>query len=286
MTTRRSLILGGVAILGFLYATLWALVNHQVFMLFCSFEGAPSSPEALAKMFPLVSGAAWLHRIDLFGGNSLDPSLFPSELMHHYSVRHVCLGLAVAATPLLFLLQRPFTRRWRCVLARSGQALLLVCTILALVLATLSFATYQRRYPKWDRQRDPNILNYHSRYEGMNEDIEVPPSGKGVLLTRDDTDEIHLEMDRRGWFSISGVPLTREQMVAILERRASRCGVPRILLWVDFRCPSRARDELLEIAMLVTDEIYYVVYKGSTPFPDYRAVHHSTPPEFPSPRNP
>ena len=286
MKQKRTIILVSIALLGLLYVFLWGTISRQFHATFWCAGGPSASPEELAQEYPLVSAALWLHRVDFFRSYALEYTYSPREVMPHYFLRHICVALSVSGVAMILLLQRPFTRRKSRRLARVSQIILFISVLLGLALLATSLVGHGRRLPKWDRTRDSNIINFRSQYVGVNADIELPVQSSGLVLIKTAAEDLHLDMDRRGWLSICGVPMSLEQMEGILKARSQmaseRGDSLRLLMWADYRCAASHRAGFLQLATRFSDAIYYVVTNDAEPFPNFLACPHTSPPLFDS----
>jgi biopolymer transport protein ExbD len=114
----------------------------------------------------------------------------------------------------------------------------------------------------------------------MNQDVVVPDSTQGAVLTKSDAEDIHIEVDRRGRVSIAGSMLTRTQLIQIVSTKASQAPPPRFLLWVDYRCKTQDRDPILSLATNISpDNTYLVVREGNHRDMNivHKGLHHNKP---------
>ena len=135
-----------------------------------------------------------------------------------------------------------------------------------------SFVRHERVVPKWDRKRDSNVLQNHYRFEERNEEILLPISTHGTVLTKSALQDVYIEVDKRGELSISGVPATRAQLKAIVDVLAAQPPSPRFLLWMDYRCQPDARDAILSLATNISPEQTFFVVREDSGF-DMNVVH-------------
>jgi len=175
---------------------------------------------------------------------------------------HVALAVLFACA--FVALNRPYVKRWTRRLALLFQTLLALMVLHAGVSIAYSLVRHERVVPKWDRTRDPNVLNNHARFGQMNEAIVVPHSAQGEVLTRSESQDVHIEVDRRGVRGVCSVPLTMAQFAGILEESAKRGTEQRFLLWIDGRCEAEHRDAVLRLLREQGhDSVYFVVHEGN-----------------------
>lgn len=276
---KRTIILSLIALLGVLYAIPWFLALRDANVILTQMPNPPRTPEAFAEQYPILNAVVWLIRIDLFAAvaSGWDPLDMTVEINHH-CLRHVGISMAITWICVILLLHRSYARRWPRALARTAQVLIGILLVLGSVQTALSFIRHERVVPKWDRKRDPNVLQNHYRFENMNQDVVVPDSTHGAVLTKSEFGDFHVEIDKRGWLSISGAQVTKPQLEKILSARAAQAPPPRFLLWVDYRCRAEDRDAILSLATnIAPDQTYFVVREGNHRDMNivYKGLHHN-----------
>jgi hypothetical protein len=279
MMKKRTIVLSTIALLGVLYAVPWFTAARDVNIILTQMPNPPRTPQAFAQEYPVLNAVVWLIRIDLFAtvASVWDPLDMIVEINHH-CIRHFCISIAITLVCVILLLQRRYVKQWSRALARTTQAILGVLLLLGIAQTTHSFIRHERVVPKWDRKRDPNILQNHYRFEEMNQDVIVPDSTQGSILVKSEAEDIHIEVDKRGWLSLSGVPLTRTQLVEIVSAKAAQTPPPRFLLWIDCLCRTVDRDAILSIATNISpDNTYFVVREGNHRDMNivYKGLHHN-----------
>jgi hypothetical protein len=262
---RRNTVLIAIAIVAALYAVPW-LIAYRTANYSLMFEyPRPTTPAEFAAQYPVLNAVLWLIRVDMFAPMQGDVTAlqYAGEINTH-CVRNIALSLAVLATCMVLLLVRPYRKGWSRALVRTAQVLIGTVAVLSLALTTYSLTRHERVVPKWDRTRDTNILNNHSRFGGLNLDILVPESTQGDALSESDLQDIHIGVDIRGRISIAGAMLTRTQLVQIVSAKAAQTPPPRFLLWIDYRCRIQDRDAILSLTTNISpDETYVVVREGN-----------------------
>ncbi len=279
MMKKRTIVLSAIALLGVFYAIPWFLALRDANVILTQMPNPPRTPEAFADQYPILNAVVWLIRIDLFAAvaSGWDPLEMIVEINHH-AIRHVGVSMAITWVCVILLLHRPYAKRWSRALARTAQVLIGILLVLGCAQTVLSFIRHERVVPKWDRKRDPNVLQNHYRFEEMNQDVRVPDSTQGAVLTKSDVTDIHIEVDRRGWASIGGAMLTRTQLAQIVSAKASQAPPPRFLLWVDYRCKNQDRDSILSLATNISpDNTFFVVREGNHRDMNivYKGLHHN-----------
>ena len=262
---RKTKILSAIALLGVLYAVPWLLALRNANVLMWNMGNPPRTPEAFAAQYPVLNVVVWLLRIDLFAAvaSGWDPIEMFNEITHQ-CFRHFAISLMATWGCLVFLLHRRYVKRCSLALARTAQLLLAVLMVLCVGQTTYSFMLHKRVVPEWDRTRDLNILNNLDRFKGRNQDIEVPWNDQGVVLMKSEREDIHIEMDRRGWLSMSNCQLTRSQLTEIIDAKANRMPPPRFLLWMDKRSKLEDRNQIIGIATNISPhQTFFVIKEGS-----------------------
>jgi biopolymer transport protein ExbD len=262
---KRTIILSAIALIGVLYTIPWFIAAYDVNVILPQMPPPPHTPEAFAEQYPILNAVTWLIRVDLFaavasGWDALDMLV---EINQH-CLRNIGISMAITWVCVILLLHRNYAKRWTRALARTTQVLIGILLVLGCVQTAHSFIRHERVVPKWDRKRDQNVLQNHYRFEEMNHDIVVPDSTQGAVLTKSDFGDFYIEVDKRGWLSISGAQVTRAQLEKIVNARASQSPPPRFLLWVDYRCRAEDRDAILSLATnIAPDQVYFVVRDGN-----------------------
>ena len=162
--------------------------------------------------------------------------------------------------------------------ATPGTTRLPSLVFISLVQAAYSVIRHERVVPKWDRKRDPNILNNHYRFENANQDVVVPDNTQGAVLAKSEFGDCHVEIDKRGRLSISGAQVTKAQLVEIVNVRAAQAPPPRFLLWADYRCRAEVRDTILSLVTnIAPEQTYFVVREGNHRDMNivYKALHYN-----------
>lgn len=279
MMKNRSRVLSVIALLGVLYAIPWLYAARDVNVILTQMPNPPRTPEAFAEQYPILNAVVWLIRIDLFAAvaSGWDPLEMIVEINHH-CIRHFFFGIAVTLVCLILLLHRRYAKRWSLALARTGQVIFAILVVLGLGQTAHSLIRHERVVPKWDRNRDTNILQNHYRFEEMNQDVCVPDSTQGAALTKSEAEDIHIEVNRRGRISIGGAMLSKTQLDQIVSAKASQGTTPRFLLWVDYRCKTQDRDIILSLATNISpDNTFFVVREGNDRDMNivYKGLHHN-----------
>jgi biopolymer transport protein ExbD len=71
--------------------------------------------------------------------------------------------------------------------------------------------------------------------ETINEDIELPQARQSPTVEDVDPRTIVVEVDRRGWFSMSGVPMSEGQLRGLIRGRYARFGQYPVMIRADHR---------------------------------------------------
>ena len=276
---KRTIILSVIALLGVLYAIPWFIAARDVNIILTQMPDPPRTPEAFAEQYPILNAVVWLIRIDLFAAvaSGWDPLNMIVEINRH-CILHVGISMAITWVCVILLLHRTYTKRWRRALACTAQVLLGTLVFISLVQAAYSVIRHERVVPKWDRKRDPNILNNHYRFENANQDVVVPDNTQGAVLAKPEFGDCHVEIDKRGRLSISGAQVTKAQLAEIVNVRAAQAPPPRFLLWADYRCRAEVRDTILSLVTnIAPEQTYFVVREGNHRDMNivYKALHYN-----------
>jgi len=83
--------------------------------------------------------------------------------------------------------------------------------------------------------------------ETINEDIELPKARQSPTVEDVDPRTIVVEVDRRGWFSMSGVPMSKSQLAGVIEGRYARFGQYPVMIRADYRAQHKHVREVMDI---------------------------------------
>ena len=83
--------------------------------------------------------------------------------------------------------------------------------------------------------------------ETINEDIELPKARQSPTVEDVDPRTIVVEVDRRGWFSMSGVPMSKSQLAGVIEGRYARFGQYPVMIRADYRTQHKHVREVMDI---------------------------------------
>jgi hypothetical protein len=265
MMKKRTILLSLIALLGVLYAIPWFIAARDVNVILTQMPSPPRTPEAFAEQYPILNAVVWLIRIDIFAAvaSGWDPLDMVVEINHH-CILNVSIGIAVTLLCVILILHRTYTKRWSRAVAGTAQVILAVLVLLSVGQTVHSTIRHERVVPKWDRMRDTNVLQNHYRFEEMNQDVEVPFSSNGVVLVKSDAEDVHIEVDRRGWLSISNIQLSKVNLLDVIDRKSKQSQPLRFLLWMDRRSKAEDRDAILRLVTnIAPDNTYFVVHDGN-----------------------
>jgi len=113
----------------------------------------------------------------------------------------------------------------------------------------------------WYRALEPNVLARYVLLEDHNPDISIPIMSEGTIITEDNPDDLHVDLDSRSVIYMCEVPLSKEQLARIVAARQARLGREfRVFLWFDESSPKEDQAAVVElIASAGVDSIYQVV---------------------------
>lgn len=159
--------------------------------------------------------------------------------------------LAVAAIVCLYLPQSRYlplrARKW------TLRVLFALLPLAACVMAVPSRARFDEYYRNihgyWLLKTEPNALNRRVRsgHRDWNQDIVLPTSDDGVVITESIATDLPVELSRKGVISIHNLNMNNSQLAAIVSTRFHRVSAFRVFIWADKDAPPASRDRVDEI---------------------------------------